>query len=234
VARREPKEEALSPSLSRLPPGRHGLPREFVTSNQRHRLAAGIIEAVSEVGYHAATISQIVAAAGVSRRTFYTYFDSKQECYLATYDEICDHLLKATEAAAPGETEWARGVAAKLAAVLDAFSGGPRLAIFTLAVPPRAGGEIAARYRASLDRALVELTEGMPPPPEVEPPSAGVRQALIAGLASLIVHELESAKAGRLRRQLPEMVELFLTPFVGRPVAARVAREAGDAGVLPL
>ena len=64
VAKREPQAEQ-SPGLSRLPPGRHGLPRDFVVQNQRDRLAAGIIAAVSEFGYHETTITQIAAAAGV-------------------------------------------------------------------------------------------------------------------------------------------------------------------------
>ena len=38
---------------------RHGLPRDFVVQNQRDRLAAGIIAAVSEFGYHETTITQI-------------------------------------------------------------------------------------------------------------------------------------------------------------------------------
>ena len=35
------------PELARLPPGRHGLPREFVSHNQRERLIAGLAEAES-------------------------------------------------------------------------------------------------------------------------------------------------------------------------------------------
>jgi hypothetical protein len=60
--------------LPRLPPGRHGLPREFVVENQRQRIAAGMIEVVVERGYLATTVTQVVAAAGVSRRTFYNYY----------------------------------------------------------------------------------------------------------------------------------------------------------------
>ena len=85
--------------LAKLPPGRHGLPREFVTQNQRDRLAAGTIAVVAERGFNAATITQICAAAGVSRRTFYAYFSSKEECFFAAYDTIAEHLRVATDAA---------------------------------------------------------------------------------------------------------------------------------------
>ena len=107
VAKREPQAEE-SPGLPRLPPGRHGLPRDFVVQNQRDRLAAGIIAAVSEFGYHETTITQIAAAAGVSRRTFYSYFNSKEECFFETFDQIVAHLCDAAREAAAGPRRVAR------------------------------------------------------------------------------------------------------------------------------
>ena len=224
VAEREPPAEDLPSGLPRLPPGRHGLSREFVSRNQRDRLTAGIIAAVSEHGYHDATIGQIASAAGVSRRTFYTYFASKEECYLATYDQIGAHLRMAGREAAAGREEWPDKVAARLGAALEAFAANPRLARFTLAVPPRAGGAVAAHYRRALELALEELTAGMPSPPSVEPPSEAVQHSLIGGLASLIVQKVEAGEGEEIADLLPELVELFLAPFVGRAEAVRAAR----------
>src|SRR3954451_3266451 len=155
VAEREPHAEQ-SPGLPRLPPGRHGLPRDFVVQNQRDRLTAGIIAAVSEFGYHETTITQIAAAAGVSRRTFYGYFNSKEECFFATFDQIADHLCDAAREAAADQDGWPAQVAAKFAAALDVFSTNPQLASFTLVAPPRAGGDVTAYYRRALDGALAE------------------------------------------------------------------------------
>ena len=53
----EPAHE-YPPELARLPPGRHGLPREFVAHNQRERLIAGIAEAIAENGYAGTTIAE--------------------------------------------------------------------------------------------------------------------------------------------------------------------------------
>src|SRR4051812_26079941 len=145
VAEREPHADQ-SPGLPRLPPGRHGLPRDFVAQNQRDRLTAGIIAAVAEFGYHETTITQIAAAAGVSRRTFYGYFNSKEECFFATFDQIADHVCNSAREAAAGQDEWPDQVASKIAAALEVFSTNPQLARFTLAAPPRAGGEVTAYY----------------------------------------------------------------------------------------
>jgi AcrR family transcriptional regulator len=222
VAKREPHAED-SAGLPRLPPGRHGLPRDFVVQNQRDRLAAGIIAAVSEFGYHETTITQIAAAAGVSRRTFYSYFDSKEECFFATFDQITDHLCDAARHAAAGQDEWPAQVAAKIAAVLEVFSTNPQLARFTLATPPRAGGEVTAYYRRALDGALAELTDGLPGGTEAQRPAPAVQQSLIGGAVALIVRKLESGDGERIRDLLPDLVELLLAPFIGRAAALEVA-----------
>lgn len=223
VAKREPQAED-SPGLPRLPPGRHGLPRDFVVQNQRDRLAAGIIAAVSEFGFHETTITQIAAAAGVSRRTFYSYFNSKEECYFATFDQIADHLRDAGRDAAAGQEDWPAKVAARIGAALEIFSTNPQLARFTLAVPPRAGSEVTAHYRRALDGALAELTEGLPDGAEM--PSPAVQHSLIGGAVSLIVQKLEAGEGQEIRDLLPDLVELFLTPFIGRAEAVRVAGPA--------
>jgi AcrR family transcriptional regulator len=225
VAKREPQAEE-SPGLPRLPPGRHGLPRDFVVRNQRDRLAAGIIAAVSEFGYHETTITQIAAAAGVSRRTFYGYFNSKEECFLETYDQIAAHLCEAAREAAGSQSEWPAQVAARFGAALDVYSTNPQLARFTLAVPPRAGGEVSAHYRRALDGALAELVEGIPPGSPIRVPSPAVQHSLIGGAASLIVQKLEAGEGARIRELGPDLVELFLTPFIGRADAGLVADEA--------
>ena len=212
-----------SQGLPRLPPGRHGLPRDFVVQNQRDRLAAGIIAAVSEFGYHETTITQIAAAAGVSRRTFYGYFNSKEACYLATFDQIADHLCVAAREAAAAQDEWPARVAAKFAAALEVFSTNPQLARFALAAPPRAGGELTAHYRRALDAALAELTDGLPGGAEAQGPSPAVQQSLIGGAVALIVQKLEAGEGERIRDLLPDMVELFLAPFIGRAAAVTVA-----------
>src|ERR1044072_7724443 len=103
----------------RLPPGRHGLPRAVVAENQRERLLNGGVEAVAEHGYNATTISRITAAAKISRRTFYEYFEGKEDCFAAAYEMIGPPAL-AWMLAAPGAGEpWPDGVRARLAALLD-------------------------------------------------------------------------------------------------------------------
>jgi AcrR family transcriptional regulator len=232
VAEREPQAAKASPGLRRLPPGRHGLPRELVARNQRDRLVAGTIAAVAEGGYRETTVGQISAAAGVSRRTFYVHFETKQDCVLASLGVIAEHLRSEAAASAADQPDWPSRVVARLRAALAVFAANPQLARFALAVPRQAGGEIAARQRQALDRALAELTDGMPPRTAAQAPSPEVQQALIGGALALILERVEAVDDRRsgsgegIEDLAPELSELFLSPFVGRAEAARAAATA--------
>jgi AcrR family transcriptional regulator len=212
--------------LPRLPPGRHGLTREFVTENQRDRLAAGMIAAVAEHGYHEATMTQIAAAAGVSRRTFYLLFSSKDECFFETYDLIADHLHRAATEAGRPIRSWPERLRARLQAVLEVFAENPDLARFVLIAPPRAGEAIAARFRKAMDEVLVELTGDMPKSIARKKPSRAAEHALVGGGVALIVAKVEAGEGERLAELLPDLTELALTPYIGRSEAAKVAAGA--------
>ncbi|HSK50099.1 MAG TPA: helix-turn-helix domain-containing protein [Solirubrobacterales bacterium] len=225
MSKSEPKGEDSAPGLARLPPGRHGLPREFVTENQRGRLTAGIIAVVAEHGYNEATISQIAAAAGVSRRTFYTYFSAKQECFLDAYDQIAAHLRAASAAAASSHSEWPDRVAAKLRSTMEVFAANPDLVRFYLVEAPRAGDEIAARYRRGTDLALADLIADRPE--DVRRPSEAIEYAVMGGMAALIADRVLAGEGEQLPSLLPDLLELVLTPYLGREDAVAVARRAG-------
>jgi AcrR family transcriptional regulator len=224
VATRENAGEDSGSRLARLPPGRHGLSREFVTRNQRDRLTAGMIAAVAENGYHGASITRIAAAAGISRRTFYTYFSSKEECFLDTYEQIADHIGASMEDAGAEEDDWPRCVRAELHAMLEAFAANPNLVWFCLIAPPNAGGEITAPYRDLLQRLYTILTAGRPTSPEIREPSKALAESLVGGIAILIVRQVKAGEGESLPDLVPDLLELFLTPFLGLAEAGRVAR----------
>jgi AcrR family transcriptional regulator len=227
-----PERELAAPAaddggaLSRLPRGRHGLPREFVAKNQRDRLTAATVAVVAKHGFNETTIAQICAAASVSRRTFYAYFSSKEECFFTTYDTIVGHLMAATEGAVEGEEEWTAKVRAKLRAGLEFFAANPDLARFCFAVPQQAGEEVAARSRVVTEQVLAYLCEGMPPPPATRTPPEAVTASLAGGMTALVLRKVNRGEGERLPELLPDLVELFLAPYLGRPDAGEAAQSA--------
>ena len=57
-----------------------------------------MVEAVSDHGYPGTTLRELVSIAGVSKSTFYEHFESKQACFLATFDEV---VARVTERVTP-------------------------------------------------------------------------------------------------------------------------------------
>ena len=51
-----------------------------------------MVEAVARHGYAGTTMRELVTLAGVSKSTFYEHFESKQGCFLATFDEIVEQV----------------------------------------------------------------------------------------------------------------------------------------------
>ena len=70
-----------------LPRGRNHLPPSAVRAAQRERLLRSAIAAVSESGYLAVTVTDIVRRAKVSRAAFYAQFADKEKCFLAATAE---------------------------------------------------------------------------------------------------------------------------------------------------
>src|ERR1700752_5261293 len=75
------------------------LPRDVVWRSQRGRLLAAMAAAVAVKGYAGVAVADVIAQAGVSRKTFYEHFDNKEECFLAAYDAGVELILDAIDAA---------------------------------------------------------------------------------------------------------------------------------------
>lgn len=206
----------------RLPAGRHGLPRSFVSENQRERLLNGVVEAVAERGYNETTIGAITTAAGISRRTFYEYFKGKEDCFLAAYEMIDEHMRGEMLAAGSPAQPWPERVRDRLAALLDVLSRDLAIARVYLIEPLAAGGDVAARYRDAMQLLAGTIR------PAAGPADVNVEvrdQVLMGGIATLVTRLLKGGEANRLPELLPDLTELALAPYVGRDEARLFARE---------
>lgn len=214
----------LASGRTRLPPGRHGLPREFIAENQRERLLNGVVEAVAEHGYNETTIARIAKAAKISRRTFYEHFEGKEECFLAAYEMIDAHVRTAMLAAGDPDGPWSELVRARLAALLEVLARDAAVARFYLVEPLVAGGEVAARYRDAMQL----LAETIRPESDLDLDVEVRDQALMGGVTALISRRLKANGSARLAELLPDLVELVLAPYLGREQARRAAAASGS------
>jgi AcrR family transcriptional regulator len=78
----------------RLPRGPHQLSPEQVDADQRQRLIDAMIAEVAEHGYAASTVAGLIERAGISRKTFYAHYPSREELLLAAFDSSSTATLK--------------------------------------------------------------------------------------------------------------------------------------------
>lgn len=221
-----PAAEDYPPELARLPPGRHGLPREFVTHNQRERLIAGIAEAVAEDGYSGTTIAHITRAAAVSRRTFYEHFSSKDECFVAAYDTVMAELQERVTAAFEESEEWPQAIKAGIDAMLEFLAAEPNLARLCMVEALVAGPAVVERYDAAIQSFVPYFKQGREgrSPEVLSRLSETTEEALVGGMVSLISRRIIAGKAEDLEELLPDLVEFTLTPYLGSEEAAKIAK----------
>lgn len=213
--------------LGPLPAGRHGYSREQVAHHQRERLIAGLASAVADKGYAAVTLGDIVGEAKVSRRVFYANFESKEQCFLAAFDVVVDHLRELVAAASEGVEEWPRRVIAGTRAVLGFFAGEPELARLCLVESRGAGPAVTARFNEAVGELAPLLARGREERADGERPlPASTEDSTIGALVSLAYRKVAAGEAARLEDLLPDCAELALLPYLGPAEASRLARQA--------
>lgn len=204
----------------RLPRGRHGLPREAVTESQRNRIHQAMVQVVSERGYPETRVVDVIGVAGVSRKTFYELFDSKEDCFLAAYDVLLGNLLgEATDAfESQSGASWAERIAAALEALLRHLAAHPAEARFAIVEVLAAGPKALARRDAGL-RQFTGFLESGRSETSVELPGI-ISLSVAGGINELLYSEILHGAVARLPSRLPDLMFWVTLPFLGAEGAA--------------
>lgn len=101
------------------------------TASEHHEHRSRLLEAMASVsaskGVAAATIADIVREAGVSKRTFYEYFDGKEACFLTLYRLTSASALRTLREAVLPDRPWQTQVEHALDAYFSHLAAGPGL-----------------------------------------------------------------------------------------------------------
>src|SRR5438309_3367869 len=127
-----------SPTVRRGPI--NATPAQGRRSTQRERLLAGMLTAANRDGYAGATVSAVIAEAGVSRPTFYEYFADRDDCFLMAQRHAQGRLLAEVRElvqALPPE----RAMQASIRALIRFAGSAPAMARFLMTQPLAAGTE---------------------------------------------------------------------------------------------
>ena len=79
------------------------MPRTISKTERRAQLVDATATVFAERGVANTAVSDIVAAAGVAKGTFYLYFESKDDALVAVAERVVDGIMDAAEAMVAGE-----------------------------------------------------------------------------------------------------------------------------------
>ena len=204
----------------------------YIRGSQRARLVEGMIQAVAEKGYAAATVADAVRAARVSRGTFYAQFASKEECFLEAYKYGIDVIVERIRGAIRAEQgDWVARLRTGIRAYLETLAGEPRFArthLFEVHMAgARAGAERDAALRAFADRYRSSFRAALRERPELRMPSDDALFILSAGVDQLVCARV---RAGDLAK-LPDLTdELTLTAVAFLEGAAAIDPATPEGG----
>ena len=208
-----------------MPPGRHPLPREFITQHQRARIIAALAEETVEKGYRSVTVADIVRQAGIARNTFYENFSSKEDCFLAASEYAVKEALQRVVDAASRVDAWPQRVNAGLDAFLHYVASEPALARTCIVEALSAGPAAVERYERSIQAFVPLFRMGRKVAPKGEDLPGTLEETIVGGIFWIIYQRLVTGQTEEIEGLRQELVEFSLTPYVGAESARRTAAE---------
>jgi AcrR family transcriptional regulator len=124
-------------------------------ARKRQRRREQILAAAQQVfatrGYHAAAVSDMIELAGISRGTFYLYFDGKQAIFRELLDGFVQQLMDAVEVVDPSSPDTTPMLYANIRRVVELLFDNPNLTKVLL--------RAASGLDPEVDKALSRLDE---------------------------------------------------------------------------
>jgi AcrR family transcriptional regulator len=204
-----------------LPPGRHGLSPRFVKANQRERILDAVADVVSLVGYGAMSVEEIVGAAGVSRRTFYDNFKSKEDAFVTAYDAVAAEVVQQVQAAYDSWETFADRVIACVGTFLEFFADNPHYADMCI-VEVLAAGPVAIQRRNGVMKAFAALLrEGARSEVGANRPPELTEETIVGGIYEVMYSRVLQGQTAELPSLLPDLAYSMMLPYLGHAQAER-------------
>jgi AcrR family transcriptional regulator len=95
----------------------------------RRRLLDGLATSIGERGYRATTVADIVRHARTSKRTFYSQFPSKEQCFLELLHADVEKLAEEIQAAVDPDADWHRQIRQAVEAYVGHIEARPAITL---------------------------------------------------------------------------------------------------------
>jgi len=167
----------------------------------RQRLLDGLAASITERGYRASTVADIVRHARTSKRTFYDQFTGKEQCFLELLHADVEKLAENIRDAVDRDVDWQTQIRQAVQAYVDHIDARPALTLSWIRELPSldaAARPFQRRGLQLLTSLLVNLSDtpgfqkaGLPP---LTPAKAVI---LVGGLRELTAQVVEDGRSPR-------------------------------------
>jgi AcrR family transcriptional regulator/DNA-binding MarR family transcriptional regulator len=202
-------------------PGTGIIGHEQVSEIQRVRMLHAMAEAVAERGVGNVTVAHVVGRSGVSRRTFYEFFDDREACFLAAFDEALKQATAVVVAAYEPSVAWRLRIRTALVALLEFLDHehdtARLLVVEALGAGPRA---LSRRQHALIqiikivDRGRAEVKKGDGPPPLTA-------EGVVGAVLSIVHTRMVTEGTPPLVDLANELTSMIVLPYLGPAIARR-------------
>jgi AcrR family transcriptional regulator len=170
-----------------------------------------MVQAVNERGVVATTISDLVARAGISRRTFYEHFENKEDCLLASYDAVVEGEVERLLGVYASTDGWLEQLEAMIRALFESIAQRPdaaRLICVEMGASGTIGVQRWADGAARFERFISRGFQQAPGPGTIPDP---VARAIVGALRKIIYSRVRPERSGKslkgeLLRVVPELM----------------------------
>jgi AcrR family transcriptional regulator len=187
----------------------------------RERLRSSVLNLAVVDDYHELSAPQIAQEAGVPLESFFELFDSKEECFLAAFDDLSDELLGIAADPELVSGDWARTVRRVVGELLRLLAARPLYAYIIASKAPSASPEALQRACDLAHSIATLLTEGAPAPAR--------NKLAVEGVAGAIWHAIRCQVTSGQIHLLPALSDylayIVLAPFIGADAAAEIVIE---------
>ena len=202
----------MSPQAPKRTRGRPPIPDDV----QRRRLVTAAVRVFTEKPYEAVRVADIVGTAGMSSRSFYAFFESKEEIvvevvHLAMGAFVRDLERVFAEAEDPRERidrGLARGLEIFASATLDVSRLGGGAGLRVMEARTHYVRRISAMITAELERLHAQGRVA-------ERPDAAAVELVVTGIEGLGLRYMAEGRGPELRRLHPILMSLLVRAFVG-------------------
>jgi len=187
-----------------------GLAQDEAERSQRERLFGATVAATTVKGYAKTSVADLLRLSGVSRNAFYKLFASKEECFLATAEEIVDTALAVVDRRYRRADDWNERARDAFTAFFGLLADQPAAARLVLVESYAAGPNAVALVERAVDDFETRAREALTQLPGREDVPPRLVRSLMGGLREVMQTRLRRGEESRLIALAPELLEAAL------------------------